>query len=181
MNFTYIGANLPTTIKNFSIVDNKLNITFLNNDISEESYTKEKEKMILEKMIDQASERMNKSNVKKLKRSYSKLCFLSNVRLFNINDKLSDKKIKIRELEKYQLYLENITKFQNVPESILFNGVSKKSNDININTLDAYTYSEIKKMLGNIIKYYNSEIMKLSEQIDEVEIILEEIEHEKRK
>ena len=40
MNFTYIGANLPTTIKNFSIVDNKLNITFLNNDISEENYTK---------------------------------------------------------------------------------------------------------------------------------------------
>ena len=36
-------------------------------------------------------------------------------------------------------------------------------------------------MLGNIIKYYNSEIMKLSEQIDEVEIILEEIENEKRK
>ena len=116
-----------------------------------------------------------------MKRNYSKLCFLSNVRLFNINDKISDKKRKISELEKYQLYLENITKFQNVPESILFNGVSKKSNDININTLDAYTYSEIKKMLGNIIKYYNSEIMKLSEQIDEVEIILEEIEYEKRK
>lgn len=64
---------------------------------------------------------------------------------------------KIKELEKYDIYLSNMENIEkNINNSNLFNGIKRKighlNEEFNINTLDNYSLKDIKKIRDNLTK-----------------------------
>lgn len=57
---------------------------------------------------------------------------------------------EIKELEKYDIYLSIAEKLENITDPNLFNGVTKQEEAFNINTLDNYSLSDIKKIRDNL-------------------------------
>ncbi len=59
---------------------------------------------------------------------------------------------EIKELEKYDIYLQIRTRLENADDSNLFNGIRKRKQEtpLNINTLDNYSLNDIKKIRDNL-------------------------------
>lgn len=57
---------------------------------------------------------------------------------------------EIKELEKYDIYLQIRTGLENADDSNLFNGIRKQETPLNINTLDNYSLNDIKKIRDNL-------------------------------
>lgn len=53
---------------------------------------------------------------------------------------------EIKELEKYNIYLQIRTRLENINDPNLFNEIEKQKTYLNINTLDGYSLSDIKKL-----------------------------------
>ena len=62
-------------------------------------------------------------------------------------------KSKIEELEKYDLYLNLRRKIVGVPNEILFAGIKSDERNININNLDNFSLSDVKKINRNIKRF----------------------------
>lgn len=60
---------------------------------------------------------------------------------------------KIKELEKYDIYLEIKKQLENSTDPNLFNGVKNKEEILNINTLDHYSLKDIKRIRDNLTRY----------------------------
>lgn len=57
---------------------------------------------------------------------------------------------EIKELEKYDIYLQIRTRLENADDSNLFNGIRKQETPLNINTLDNYSLNDIIKIRDNL-------------------------------
>lgn len=57
---------------------------------------------------------------------------------------------EIKELEKYDIYLQIRARLENINDPNLFNGVERREASLNINTLDSYSLSDIKKIRNNL-------------------------------
>ena len=57
---------------------------------------------------------------------------------------------EIKELEKYDIYLQIRVRLENINDPNLFNGVERREASLNINTLDSYSLSDIKKIRNNL-------------------------------
>lgn len=57
---------------------------------------------------------------------------------------------EIKELEKYDIYLSIKSKLDNTTDLNLFNGIKTQEKALNINTLDNYSLSDIKKIRDNL-------------------------------
>lgn len=57
---------------------------------------------------------------------------------------------EIKELEKYDIYLLIRARLENINDPNLFNGIRKQEATLNINTLDSYSLSDIKKIRDNL-------------------------------
>lgn len=63
---------------------------------------------------------------------------------------------KIKELEKYDIYLEIRKQLEKITDSNLFDGVKSKEEVLNINTLDHYSLKDIKRVRDNLRRYESS-------------------------
>lgn len=158
MKFTYINENACKIIKNYTIKDNSIIIHLLNDEIIIKPYSKEQEEAILDEMLEQAYVCLEQTNISKLNKTYEKLVPFSHLHLKPMTKKCINLKEKIEKYEKYKIYLENIDKFECTPLNIILNGIPKRTDNININTLDSYTYDEIRQMYTNIIIYLHTYI-----------------------
>lgn len=171
MTFGYTCDNPNDLIEKFEMVDNMMRLTLLNGKVHNIKPTQDNIYGILGLMEKQASKRMNTYDSNSLR----KKSIIKSVQ--------ERRKAKLEELEKYKIYLQNKETFENAPSDILFKNVEKKSNSITINTLDLYSLDEIKTILRDIMKYYNSEIEKYASTISNdvlVDKIMEGL-YEKRK
>lgn len=171
MKFGYTCDNPNDLIEKFEISNNRMILTLLNGKVYNIPHTKDNEDGILGLMEKQATRRMDAYNLKNLRKPSI---------IKSIKEK---RKIKLEELEKYKIYLQNKVKFDSAPKEILFKSVVSKSYNININTLDLYSLNEIKKILNDILKFYNDEIVKCASEVSNdviVNKIMEDI-YEKRK
>ena len=57
---------------------------------------------------------------------------------------------EIKELEKYDIYLQIRARLENINDPILFNGIRKQEAPLNINTLDNYSLNDIIKIRDNL-------------------------------
>lgn len=57
---------------------------------------------------------------------------------------------EIKELEKYDIYLQIRARLENIGDPNLFNGIKKQEAPLNINTLDSYSLNDIKKIRDNL-------------------------------
>lgn len=64
--------------------------------------------------------------------------------------KYKQKNDKIKELKKYDIYLQIREILKDINDPNLFNGVKKQEEPLNINTLDSYSLSDIKKIRNNL-------------------------------
>ena len=57
---------------------------------------------------------------------------------------------EIKELEKYDIYLQIRARLENINDPNLFNGIRKQETPLNINTLDNYSLNDIIKIRDNL-------------------------------
>lgn len=176
MNFTYDGADLGKIIKSFSNNGDNFSLEYLDGSVSSYVCSNNNERQrIINLMIKQAEERQENINLDKLE--LRKKCDLiitaisSVVASVHINNnkqlllvllflfvfinyeyKITNRKVK--ELKKYKLFLELLPYLEEVnnPEilkCVEFDKIYQK--DLDITTLDEYSYSQVK----TIYKTYN--------------------------
>ena len=176
MTFTYEGADLSTTIKNFS--QNGLNFRVEYMDGSESYYYSSNEteyERLTKLMVEQAILREEKMQLETLgiKKQLAKFTtmlasYLSVLSISKQKDLISiisiliaiislknyrDMKKKIKELKKYQIFIDMMDELKGVNESKLLECIEFEHMHqipLTINHLDEYSFGEMKRIRNNL-------------------------------
>ena len=175
MTFTYDDANLGLVIKKFSYNGCNFYVEYLDGSSSEYYCSNENEySRLMNLMLEQALERQEKMNsshleinkklgnvirlllsyltVLSLDRQKDLLALVAFVFLIISTVDVREKKKKIQELKKYQMFLDIVGKLDEVNETELLKCVEFEPMyqiPLNINTLDEYSYGEMKRIRKN--------------------------------
>ena len=178
MTFTYEGADLSTTIKSFS--KNGCNYHIVYMDGSESIYycsREDEEERLYNIMLSQVLERNEKINLKELELSreilkiimalsgylfvlslkeqeitYSLISVL--ISLFSIKN-FRERRKKLKEIKKYQIFIEIMDRIKNVNEAELLKCIEFETfyqKPLNLSYLDEYSLGDMKRIRTELPK-----------------------------
>ena len=174
MKHGYEGAESGELIQNYKTSNDKIIITFLDGTNYEIPLTEENEIDLLNQIkssIYDLKQKRKKAliwtmtqvgftilNIVNASTTDSKgmrvfASILGGITAFNVVIKGLDYKFKndeIKELEKYEIYLQIRARLENINDPNLFNGIRKQETPLNINTLDNYSLNDIIKIRDNL-------------------------------
>lgn len=174
MKYEIKGIKKEETIKEYKIVNGVIIVTYLDDNVKTLPYTAENEKLVVDKMLQQASYRESelyqaymscklKNDTEGFLTLVSSAGFVSllasdisplyAIALIPIVAALlssfnSGKKIddETRDIEKYHLYLEMKEKLEKILSSELKTGTNNALSNLNINTIDKFSLRDLKRI-----------------------------------
>ena len=174
MKYEIKGIKKEETIKEYKIVNGVIVVTYLDDNVKTLPYTAENEKLVVDKMLQQASYRESelyqaymscrtKKDINGLSTLVQSTGFVSLLTLYTspmyaftfipvliaiLSVFNSSKKTddESRDIEKYHLYLEMKEKLEKILSSELKSGTNNALSNLNINTIDKFSLRDLKRI-----------------------------------